>query len=64
MMTPLLGAAGDLELVGHGVGVDRQRVVARGGERVGQAGEHPVPSWCTSEVLPCSSSGARLTVAP
>ena len=40
MITPLVGAAGDLELVGHGVRLDRERVVARRGERVGQAGEH------------------------
>ena len=24
----------------------------------------PAPSWCTVDVLPCSSSGARSTVAP
>ena len=39
MMTPV-SVAGDLELVGHCVGIHGQRVVAGGGERIGQASEH------------------------
>ena len=63
MMMPV-GAPGDLQLGGHGVRLDGQRVVPGRGERVGQPANTPAPSWCTRLVLPCSSSGARSTTPP
>ena len=43
------------------VGAITSRVAVKGSDTPAST---PVPSWCTCEVLPCSSSGARPTVAP
>jgi hypothetical protein len=60
----VVGLGGDLEHVGHRVSGDDEAVVAGGLERLGQPFEHASPVWCTSEVLPCITCGARTTSPP
>ena len=60
----VLRLGGDLEHVGHRLAGHDQRVVAGGGERVGEPGEDPRPEWRISDVLPCMTCGARTTEPP
>ena len=40
---PLVGPGGDVEIRGQALPFDEERVVAGGGERVGQPAEEPLP---------------------